>query len=504
MRASTELFDLIQSLDGGEKGYFKRHSLIKSNESKNYLLLFDAIARQKIYDEDKLQEKFKNEPFARQFAVAKSYLHGRILKSLDSFHTSEQEDIRSRLHYTEIYFKKGLFGQALKEVIKCKSLAASYDLYFFLPEILHWELTLAEQKYDLKEMQRILREYDTTLTLLKNIHTYRTLSARISILSEQYRKSALKNHLGRLRKIMECPELRNERHATSFTSKIYFLCTHANYNIAIGNIDKAQNWFIQALDLFHAFPEKMRNKFPGYLSITANLLELLAENHDLEDIPYRLEKIKSAVAGVRNRSHRARAFFICNYHLLEYLQLTGKFEKARKLIPVILNEYKIHERSLNSIEKILLHIRIAFIHFANGSFSECLKHVNFIRNHISLTIRPDLERFLSIFYIIIHYEMKHADLLPHLINSAQRFLNKDGNASRFETILMAFFRTSIVKGISGEKLNESFRKLKRDLTPISEDINEKHAFQFFDYLGWIESNLQKVPLADIVKSKIRK
>ena len=40
MKASNDLFDLIKSLGGAEKGYFKKHSAIKSASDKNYLMLF--------------------------------------------------------------------------------------------------------------------------------------------------------------------------------------------------------------------------------------------------------------------------------------------------------------------------------------------------------------------------------------------------------------------------------------------------------------------------------
>src|SRR5437588_191956 len=113
MNAGTELFDLIKSLDGGEKGYFKKHSFInsKSNADVNYLLLFDAIEEQKEYNEKELRLKFKQQAFARQFPVAKIYLYNRILKALHSYHGSVFEEIRNCLHHAEILYYKKLYGQ---------------------------------------------------------------------------------------------------------------------------------------------------------------------------------------------------------------------------------------------------------------------------------------------------------------------------------------------------------------------------------------------------------
>ena len=49
---STDLFDLIKSLNQAEKGYVKKFALRNSGKGNHiYLSLFDDIDKQKTYDE---------------------------------------------------------------------------------------------------------------------------------------------------------------------------------------------------------------------------------------------------------------------------------------------------------------------------------------------------------------------------------------------------------------------------------------------------------------------
>ena len=49
MKPSTELHDLIRSLTKSEKRFFKLHSSLQSGD-KNYLRIFDAMDKQKVYE----------------------------------------------------------------------------------------------------------------------------------------------------------------------------------------------------------------------------------------------------------------------------------------------------------------------------------------------------------------------------------------------------------------------------------------------------------------------
>src|SRR3990170_954851 len=108
---STAVFDLIRSLTGPEKRYFKifatRHVI---GEENNYIKLFNAIESQQEYNEEVILDKFRNDKFAKQLHRIKNYLYDLIMKSLCEFHKAKSisSEVRQKLEMIEILYAKGL------------------------------------------------------------------------------------------------------------------------------------------------------------------------------------------------------------------------------------------------------------------------------------------------------------------------------------------------------------------------------------------------------------
>ena len=504
MKASNDLFDLIKSLGGAEKGYFKKHSSIKSASDKNYLLLFDSIAKQGEYDEKALRQEFKNHPFARQFPVAKTYLYDRVLTAMDSYHSSDHEEIRTHLHNAEVLYEKGLYRQALKSVKKAKEASLLYDMHYFLPEVFHWELNLAKEQYDLDWTEKIMEEYTGHLSLLQNILTYRKLSLTVGILAEQNRKKNSREIISQIRNTMQLPELKNESRALTFTSKIFFHNAHVTWAFASGEYAKAKDPLEKIISLCEANPQKTKNNFHFYMVSVGNLLELYFENKNYEDALLRLEKFKQTASAVKDYSTNALQFYVYNSHLLRYLKNTGQFEKAARLLPAIIKEQEQYKNELNDLEKVILHSFYALMWFGAGEYKKCIHALNTLRNELSLGVRPDIDIFVRLFYIIAHYEAGNHDLLPHLTQSAYRLAQKQEGSGSFEKIIIAFFKNEPMGADKGQPLVDAFAQLKKELLPFTKDPGEKRFFEFFDYISWLDSKIQGKSFSEIIQQKAGK
>ena len=66
MKKNEHLFYLIKSLSKAEKRHFKIFT-DSEDKNKNYILLFDEIDKQIIYDEKIIKKKFWNATFVKQF-----------------------------------------------------------------------------------------------------------------------------------------------------------------------------------------------------------------------------------------------------------------------------------------------------------------------------------------------------------------------------------------------------------------------------------------------------
>ena len=147
MKKKDNLFQLIKSLSKSEKRFFKiyseRHVI---GERNNYVRLFDALDRQKKYNEQAILKKFANEKFIRRLAVAKSYLYELILKSMNMYHAQNSIDaqIRELLGNVQFLYEKSLYSQADKLVNKAKKMVNDYEKWSFLVEIFRWEKKLLD------------------------------------------------------------------------------------------------------------------------------------------------------------------------------------------------------------------------------------------------------------------------------------------------------------------------------------------------------------------------
>ena len=84
---STDLYDLIHSMSGPEKAYYKRYGYKGGKKSANdqYLKLFDAVDKQKAYDEPALRKKFSG----KSFSAAKNHLYHSVLQSLMDYNAGK-------------------------------------------------------------------------------------------------------------------------------------------------------------------------------------------------------------------------------------------------------------------------------------------------------------------------------------------------------------------------------------------------------------------------------
>src|SRR4029079_9022157 len=130
-----------------EKRHFKLYASRHSVEENNYLKLFDAIDKQKNYDEGSILEKFRKEPFINRFPITKKRLYETVLRSLDAFHSQSSIDaeLKRELHFAEILYKKSLYNQCAKILSSARHTALKHEKYSTLTEILHWQKKLIEK-----------------------------------------------------------------------------------------------------------------------------------------------------------------------------------------------------------------------------------------------------------------------------------------------------------------------------------------------------------------------
>src|ERR1700741_3790122 len=112
-----KLHALIKSLDGMEKRYFKLAvSVHKDVDSKSYMRLFEAISKQKKYDDILLREQFEGEPLVKRFDMTKNYLYRLLLNTLQNFHKNSSIELQllHQLNKAAILYNKMLYKSCME------------------------------------------------------------------------------------------------------------------------------------------------------------------------------------------------------------------------------------------------------------------------------------------------------------------------------------------------------------------------------------------------------
>src|SRR5688572_19832163 len=125
---SDELFKLIHSLSTDEKGYFKKFAKRHTTGGNIYLKLFDAINKQKEFEEKTLKKKFKN------YAVVKVYLFDMIMQALlvSQSRLQPQQAILRGMLQINILMARGISEKALKLLKDSQELAEQHEQYSLL------------------------------------------------------------------------------------------------------------------------------------------------------------------------------------------------------------------------------------------------------------------------------------------------------------------------------------------------------------------------------------
>jgi len=504
MKVTDDLFQLIKSLTQSEKRFFKVYASlhhVKGDDNK-YFKLFNAIDKQKSYDEELIRKQFGNEKFLKQLFVVKNYLYHTILKSLRVYNSekSKQSELIDLLKDIQTLYDKSLYKQCRKVLDKAKKIAYEYEMQSQILAVLDWEKTLARTNsyadIDEKEMVEIYNEHSEATKKLVNINDYWNLTMKSFLLIKKHGDLRNKSDLIKFNEIIKHPLLQSEQKAKTFLSKTFYLNIRGLYDIT--NKDY-KSLLIHCLKLVKISEENpLLRKEDNYIAALHNLLIVQIELKKYEDAFITFKKLR----GIQTKSMASQTrIFVTTYDMELNLYLkTGEFEKGISLIAEIEEGLKRYKGRINRESEIMFAYNTAYVLFGNGNYEKALNYINEIINDKELSIREDIQCFARILNLLVHYELGNYDLIDYIMKSTLRYLSNKNKLNKFELITLNYIRKLINADIDDDKMY-IYSEWKKELNAISDDILEIKAFEYFDFLSWLESKQGKKSFAQVVKEK---
>lgn len=491
---NDNLFQLIQSMSTVEKNFFKRYAALRKDSQHQYLELFEDLSAPDPPSPSHLAEKYPRLNHRR------AYLQEQLIHSLRSFGSnsrSVETRIGDHLFQYRLYTNRGLLKQARKALQKAKSLASAMEKWNFLLEIIYLErrMVFHVEKQKIKErFEELARVHADTIVKIELENLFLGAWERLLII---YRTGFGEPEAEKQAKeIIEQEIFRNGSHSTSFTAAHYHHGAKSLYALITGQYSDHLAIQKVLIQLWEAHPQQIKENSMVFIALLSNYgssCHLVEEYDELEEILLRLKKIKVQTFGERASSFQVIAF-------LEqiYLMNKGHFEKARENVKSTLKGLERYKANINTARQHALLHNIMILHFVLGEYREAKGIIDRLMEGRRFRIRRDIQIFIKIILIIVHFEMGDIEMLDALTNTANAYLRRSKSPSKFLKLFLKYMgKLPDQPYASPEKNLADAKAAWTELNQIRQEPGEHAQVGVDELTAWLQSKVEGRPMKEI-------
>jgi len=489
MSTNTELFDLIKSLTKSEKRYFKLYCSLQKG-SKLYLNLFHEIEKQKTYNQTKLPGLFNNNK--GMLAFNKNYLKKIIFRSLEAYHSVKSIDavIQNMILRCKILFNKALYAQYFASIKKTKKYALKYERFGYYLEALEMEkMFINKQEIKSGEEDMLCDEAAGVIEQLSNSYEYSRIIRSLFVFFRSAGTSRIAGHEETLKSIVSSSLMSEVKMAKSGKAKMTY------YRIwEVINKIKAEHGSViecseKMLNIINNNPYPFEDFIVDFrMDAVFSIISSCIKSGRLERAEDEIKKIKKRK--LSSPAEKSDIGLSIEYYQFEIHLKKYDIKKISASIPRLESLLELYKNKIESDQELMIHFKLICGYIIKEDFQGALAKANFLLRHQLLVTRKDIESFTRILTLIIHYELKNYSLLPYLIRSTFRFLVRSEKLFKFESLVISFLRKQPLV-TNKDELNFSFVTLHKEMRKLTQDNFERNAFEYFDFVKWIQKKLTK-------------
>lgn len=500
---SEKLFKLVKSLSAPEKRYFKLFVSGKGKKDSKYILLFDAIDAMEVFDEELLKASvYKDKPFqSRKYSELKSYLYDLVLKSLQLYdeRTSVDYRLKNMLLNIRVLFRRTHFADAQTVIDKAKKLALKYEDFNTLLELLHWRKEIAYANASItyleQNLQQISQEEQHYLEQLQNFTTYRNIFLRL--LSILRKGSTFRvQHPAVFDEIIQHPLLQDVSLARSFSAKIQYYRILSIHAYATLQWQEYHDYGKLLLEMMTAHPSWLKENTSEYISALSNVVSscsVLQYYDSMIDYLERFNQIKPNTFDDELKIHRQyylnKLEWCCRTaHFAEGLATLREHLRARDNFPISFFETSSYQ------------FYYFYTYFGNDMYQEALTTLAYWLNTLKNVEkeRQELESLGRMFTLVTHYQFQNFTLVESLVQSIERFLNKQDKVYQYERLLLKVIKTTINK--TGKRaLIPIIKQTQAQLAELNSIQEEKAMLKYFPWSAWLQTIISSDSFANIAR-----
>lgn len=302
-----ELFELVQSLSRTEKRYLKTFSAHGKSEM-TYLALFDALCKEKVYDEKAFKARHAGKRFMTYFSQTKRFLKTQILRAMRSYHEDRlvEDTVNDFLRDFHFLVDKGMYDFAWKQLMAAEKLALERQLDFLLLRIsqlkVKFKVEHARKFDDLQaELQDFVNDQEQFLSRLKDEMLY--LNTYRQCLLESRRSGGSDIVTTGLERL-PVPDF-SQPGRYSFDTLVAYLSLQVLSAEAEGRLDRVHLHFQTLLDLFADHQRDRKEDFKRNIKLIANYLNSCLLNKDERAFSETFSRLKELEANAKTDDDHA-------------------------------------------------------------------------------------------------------------------------------------------------------------------------------------------------------
>ncbi|HMR39106.1 MAG TPA: hypothetical protein PKA90_01625 [Ignavibacteria bacterium] len=490
MKPSRELFDLIKSMSGSEKRYFKLNVSLQKG-SKNYLKLFSAIERQNVFDEIELRKLIKDEKIVKNITITKNYLYKLIIKSLTQFRNDRSIDLKLNfiLSRCKLMYEKGLFPEYFKTIKSGKEAALKHEKYTILLDFLELEKNLIKKdEIGKKDMNQIYDYESEVLDRIKEISYYKKIVTGLFI--ELRITGIIRDEISdhRIKKLCRGLSFRESKIQLPVRAHNIFLLAKYLECRLTGDLRKSMEFCKQRYSLILKNPDVFKDYLqdPKLDALEFHITSALRLN-DFKEAKKVLSRIKKIS---KDSAELDLTFTEIEFRLCECTENEDK-ANGKKVITQLEDYLEKYEGKILINSENYFRFSIIKHYFMTENYTEALNSVNDFLNRRQTKLTPEFESYSRILNILIHFELGNYKLLAHLIPTTKKYLMNKKKYFRFESEIIRCIK-KIISLKNKDSVNKNFNDLFKKLLILKKDKYNKNAFVYFDPERWVEKKIFKI------------
>lgn len=487
--ASSELFELIHALSPSEKRYISRMAL---DQDTSFLKLMNAIAKQKVYDEQKLKRDFKDSRFIKNLAVNKQYLYDYIVSQLVQYRKKDEEmSILQSTPASHILLEKGLYQHAKKRLDRQIKKSEALGLYHLSLQLLSIKKRTLRKDYEDREVEEIYFKEKEIRELIENTNEYWYIFSQVYNSQLKYRKAPTEERRISLEAWLRHSMIYDFNNATTIESQLYF---HETKALLFSVLDKKEdafisNWkYIKTLDDNPKYLSRLSEK---YVHI---YLDLIKEAKQLDKDDF----FKEGLETLRNISDSSlfkitpplSALIFKESYLLEFKTLNdeGKSKQAIELLPRIEEGIKLHQNQIPNLDRFSLIYYSSYFLFQEKKYQDAIDWISPLLNYKKLDINHDIMLSSRVVNLISNFEIGNKKEISNIIKTTRRYIKQYRALLNSEKQLFSFLESAIKSKIPSQTRMLSLQLLEQ-LVIIKSSPNEKKNNSVFNMLKWCEKRM---------------